>query len=346
MSTRPLLILAAIAIALSALVFLSDRPAQQTTATASVFAPGLAEHLATVETVRIVGAGDTTLASLTRTADDWIVEERDGYRANTDMIRSALTLLSRASVVEAKTANPDEFDRLGVENLADSDAGGIGLEFLPQSTDLPGIILGDSTGDSYRYARLDNSQQSWLINADPEIPAETTQWLDTSIVSIDGSRIERILIEHADGTTLDIFKTAPEQPNYNVADIPEGRTLQYPGVANVISGVLRGLQLEDVAAMAAEPGVPEVTTQYDTFDGLVLTARGYRIDGTGIDDTGWLSFSASVDTQFSNPDESVTLEAQTINERVSGWRYRIPDYQYSQIARRMTDLLSAEESAD
>ena len=341
MSTRPLLILAAIAIALSGLVFLSDRPAQQSSATASVFAPGLAENLASVATVRIVGAGDITLASLTRTDDDWILEERAGYRANTNMIRSALTLLSRATVVEAKTANPDEFDRLGVESLGGSGAGGIGLEFLPPSTDLPGIILGDSTGNNYRYARLDNSQQSWLINADPEVPAETTQWLDTEIVSIDGSRIERIRIAHADGATLDMFKSAPDEPNYTVADIPEGRSLQYPGVANVIGNVLRGLQLEDVAAMAADPGTPEMTTQFDTFDGLVLTARGYQIDGTG-----WLSISASVDTRFSNPDESITLEAQTINARVSGWRYRIPEHQYSQIARRMSDLLSAEESTD
>jgi hypothetical protein len=341
MSARPLAILAIIAVVLIGLVLLNNRPSERTDVSDSLFAPQLAERLDEVQTVRIVGAGDTTLASLTRTAEDWVVEERDGYRANTDTIRSALTLLSRATVIEAKTSNPEAFDRLGVESLTDSDARGVGIEFLPQSTGLPGIILGDSAGTSFRYARLTNSSQSWLINADPEVPGETTQWLDAEILSLEGTRVERILIEHADGEILDIFKSAPDQSNYSVADVPEDRTLQYPGVANVIGNVLRNLRLEDVAAARQVPGALEMTTRFETFDGLIVTVQGYDIDGDG-----WLVFSAQVDTQFSNPDETTRIEAQSINERVSGWRYRIPDYQYDQIARRMEDLLSAAESAD
>ncbi|MGD2167424.1 MAG: DUF4340 domain-containing protein [Gammaproteobacteria bacterium] len=341
MSARPLLILATVAVVLGAILVLSNRPTQRTNVADSLFAPSLAERLDDVQTVRIVGAGNATVASLTRTDNDWIVEERDGYRANTDTIRSALTLLSRATVIEAKTSNPAEFERLGVESLSNSAAGGIGIEFLPDSLGLPGIVLGEPTGTSYRYARLADSDQSWLINADPEVPEETTQWLDAEILSIDGSRIERILIEHADGEILDIFKTAPDQSNYTVADIPEGRTLQYPGVANVIGNVLRGLRLEDVAAAGDVAGTPEITTTFETFDGLVVTARGYDVEGNG-----WLEFSAQIDTQFSNPDEAVSSEAQELNERLSGWRYRIPDYQYNQIARRMDDLLSAEETAE
>lgn len=341
MSARPLITLAIIAVVLGAIVFLSNRPADRTNVTDTLFAPQLAERLDDVETVRVVGAGNMTIASLTRTDDDWVVEERDGYHANTATIRSALTLLSRATVIEAKTSNPAEFDRLGVESVTDSDASGVGIEFLPESLGLPVIILGDSTGSNYRYARLEDSSESWLINTDPEVPTETTQWLATDILSIDGSRVERILIEHVDGETLDIFKSAPDQPNYSVANVPEDRSLQYPGVANVIGNVLRGLRFEDVAAAQDEPGMPAMSTRFETFDGLIITARGYDIDGTG-----WLVFSADVDTQFSNPDESTTSEAQEINERLSGWRYRIPDYQYSQIARRMEDLLSAEESED
>ncbi len=341
MSARPLVILAIIAVVLSAAVFLGNRPAERTNATDSLFAPQLAARLDDVETVRIVAAGEETVASLSRTEDAWIVEERDGYRANTDMIRSALTLLSRATVIEAKTSNATELGRLGVESLTDSDASGIGIEFLPASLGLSRIILGDATGTSYRYARLADSDQSWLINADPEVPSDTTQWLETDILSIEGSRVERILIEHADGETLDLFKSVPDQPNYSVADVPEGRDLQYPGVANVIGNVLRNLRLEDVAAADDVPETPAVSTRFDTFDGLVVTARGYEIDGAG-----WLVFSASIDTQFSNPDEATASEAQAINARVAGWRYRIPDYQYNQITRRIEDLLSATESED
>jgi len=341
MSARPLLVLAVVAVILGAIVMLTNRPAvQQTDSDDQLFAPQLAQRLDEVMTVRVVGAGDATIASLSRTADDWVVAQRDGYRANTNTIRSALTLLSRATVVEAKTSNPAEFSRLSVEDVTSDTAGGIALEFLPAELGLPAIILGDATGSSYRYARLSDSSQSWLINADPQVPSDITQWLDTAVLAIDGSRIERIVIEHVDGEMLDIFKSEVSQPNYSVADVPEGRTLQYPGVANVIANVLRALNLEDVATAAAEETL-EVTTTFSTFDGLVLAARGYTIDGAG-----WLEFAADTDTQFSNPTESITAEAQSINERLSGWRYRVPDYQYGQITRRITDLLSAEESTE
>lgn len=341
MSARPLLILGVVALILGAIVMVSNRPAVQPAAnTSELFAPQLAERLDEVMTVRVVGAGDTTIASLTRTANDWVVAERDSYRANTNTIRSALTLLSRATVIEAKTSNPAEFARLGVEDVASEDAGGTALEFLPADLALPAVILGDSTGSSYRYARLSNSSQSWLINADPQVPADITQWLDTEILAIDGSRIERIEIEHGDGETLDIYKSDVNQTNYSVADVPEDRSLQYPGVANVIGNVLRALNLEDVAAASAD-AAPEVTTTFTTFDGLVITARGHTIDGAG-----WLEVTADIDTQFSNPGDAITAEAQTINERLAGWRYRVPDYQYGQITRRMADLLSAEESTE
>lgn len=340
MNARPLIVLAVVAVVLGGLVMLSNRPAQQSAAPDTLFAPQLAELLDDVETVRIVGAGDSIIASLSRTPDGWVVEERDGYRADANAIRSALTMLSRANVVEAKTANPAEFDRLGVEDMASETAGGVGIEFLPASLGLPGIVLGEATGTSYRYARLADSERSWLINADPNVPTQTTQWLDTEILSIDGSRIERIVIEHADGETLEIFKSAPDQPNYSVSDVPEGRQLQYPGVANVIGGVLRSLRLEDVAA-ATDEGTPEMTTRFETFDGLLVTASGRQIDGQG-----WLEFDVAVDTQFSNPDEATLAEAEELAAKLAGWRYRIPDYQYGQISRRIEDLLSAEQTDD
>ena len=46
------------------------------------------------------------------------------------------------------------------------------------------------------------------------------------------------------------------------------------------------------------------------------------------------------------PSDATAAEAQAINERLGGWRYSIPDYQYGQITRRIEDLLSAEESSE
>ena len=58
--------------------------------------------------------------------------------------------------------------------------------------------------------------------------------------------------------------------NFDVADVPKGRELLYPGVANVIGNALRELNLEDVEpAMASPPAKPTVV-EFRTFDGLVV----------------------------------------------------------------------------
>ncbi len=71
----------------------------------------------------------------------------------------------------------------------------------------------------------------------------------------------------------------------------------------------------------------------------------------GDDEDPWLWFSASFDADQAaafaaaadqDPDSSeadATAEANDINARLSGWRYRIPAYKHSQLTRRMEDLL-------
>jgi len=126
MSARPLLILALVALLLGGVVLIGNRPTEPSGGTNELFAPQLAARLDDIATIRIVGAGEATIASLSRTDDDWIVDNRNGYHANANTIRSALTQLSRATVIEAKTSNPEEFDRLGVEDLEAAAATGIG----------------------------------------------------------------------------------------------------------------------------------------------------------------------------------------------------------------------------
>jgi len=45
-------------------------------------------------------------------------------------------------------------------------------------------------------------------------------------------------------------------------------------------------------------------------------------------------------------DGDVVAEALAINDRLQGWRYRIPSYQYTQLTRRMEDLLRAPAVSD
>jgi hypothetical protein len=341
MSMRALTFVAAALIILSGIAyFASDRPAPGEQRD-SIFVPALGTELNDIDTIVIRSAGNEPRVTLQRAAAGWSVTERDGYRADTGKIRAALTALAEAKIVEAKTANPDLHVRLGVSDIEEEDARGIMVSFLPESLGLQSLLLGDPEGSGYRYARRADDNQSYLIDANPEFPTNAAEWVVPTILDVRGARVERVVIQHTDGEQLVLFKDNVEQPNYSVSDVPTGRELQYPGVANVIANALRELRLEDVAAASPADPATEVVTEFETFDGLIVRAEGIRID-----DEGWLQFSARLDEQFGSPDETVANEAESINAVVTGWRYRIPSYQYDQIARRMSDLLRAEDASD
>jgi hypothetical protein len=165
-------------------------------------------------------------------------------------------------------------------------------------------------------------------------------------------RIREVTIKHPDGEVVHISKAAPELANFDVADVPKGRELSYPGVANVIGNALRELNLEDVERASAPAEQPTIV-EYRTFDGLVV-----RVTGVKRGDDDWITLEASVDASQvaaaappaapaegaaapAAPAPDPNAEAQRINAKVGGWSYKIAGFQYDQMTRHMADLLKA-----
>ena len=247
MNRRSVLIIAAIAIVAVLLAVLGrDRSTSRSPQGAELL-PGLTAALNDIEQVEISKAGNETVATLRRGADGWSVDEKDGYPADIAKIRQALVALGKARIVEEKTADPEFYSRLGVEPIDLDTASGVAVAIDPANAKFPVIILGEVSGTSGRFVRRADEAQSFLIDENPDVPRNTAQWLVPDIVDVRGARIEHVTIEHADGERIEISKADPEQANFTVESIPEGRELLYPGVANVIGNALRELKLDDVA---------------------------------------------------------------------------------------------------
>ena len=340
--------------------------------------PKLKAQLNDVDQVRIEKGGHKTIATLKRTSTGWTVAEKGGYPADIAKIRSALIALSEAKIIERETTDPKFYSRLGLEPIKLDSATGTAVTITGPDHPPPTIILGGTEGSQYRYARLENQAQSYLLDKNPDVPGDTTQWLDAAILNVPGKRVQDVTIRHTDGETLKISKTKPTDTNFTVADVPKGRGLLYPGVADVIGDSLRELKLQDVSRDDDGSAKPDVTAVFHTFDGLIVTAKGGKRDGKS-----WVTFAASIDPQRlpaaadkqaaknsgddkpagksateaktgSAPGKTaagkltaadIRAEAKTINAKVSGWRYQIPSYQYDQITRRMADLLKAQKKA-
>ncbi|HEX7081117.1 MAG TPA: DUF4340 domain-containing protein [Gammaproteobacteria bacterium] len=401
MTTRTLVGLVAALAVLTLLALYGQRSETPSSRNDALLLPELESALADIDRVTVVGAGGEAVATMRRTPEHWLIAEKDDYPADVGKIREALLGLARARIVEEKTSNPEYYERLGVRDVDTEDARGVAITAFSGDRAFPSVIVGDAAGGGYRYVRLADEPESYLVDQELDVPNSGAEWVDPTIVDIPGTRISRVTIEHPDGETVTIVKESEDQTNFTVENVPEGRELTYAGVANVIGNSLRDLRLDDVEAATEEAGdVSPVVTTFHTFDGLVVTARGFEGD-----DGAWVTFEASVDPdaqaaveetsdeETSDADEASggaaaaepeteaadaapagedaagtadeekaaesaqaedaddggeavdpAEEAERINARVRGWRYKIPSYQFDQMTRRMADLLKAPET--
>lgn len=230
---------------------------------------------------------DTTV-TVSRSGDGWVVEEKDGYAADTGTLRQVLIALRDAQKLEPKTANPEMHGRLGLADPGTDGSDSVRMTVRGEGFE-HALVIGDVAQQSYRYVRFAGEDQTWLIDQNPEVPEDATGWLAPDLVDIGPSDVQSVSIVHADGEAIHFAKGARDDDNYTVADIPEGRELTYAGVVNGIAGALRNLDLDEVRRPPEELPDAATTTTWTTFDGLEVTAESYGIDGDS-----WISLSAAV----------------------------------------------------
>ena len=310
------------------------------------FLPGFRDELNAVDRIVVTGPGKATIATLVRGAERWTVAERNNYPADVGRIRRNLLALAEARIVEQKTANPEFYSRLGVQDIASPSAGGTQLTITGgrQSIDL---IVGSAQAGAtdLTYVRRAAEPGSWLIAARFDLGKTGGEWLDRSLTNIPADRIASVTIDHPGIETLRITRApAPEKPagndsapatgivEFQVAGVPAGRQLSYAGVANGVAGTLADLQLENAeirGVLGAAPGKP-IVAHFETIDGLVIETSAWRLgDGTRI------TFNAS-------GKGAAEKEAAELNARLGGWIYTVPSYKAEQLTRRLNELLAPE----
>ncbi len=361
MSARNVLILLGAVVMLLALVLFGQRGSSG--GSGKLFAPSLEAALNDLERVTITKANNETIVALERKPEGWVATNKSDYAADVGKLRQGLRALAEAKILEQKTASPELYSHLGVEDVSGEKAAGLAIALTAKGKDLPVLILGNADGSKHRYVRRAGEAPSYLIDKNPEFARGVGQWLDAQIVDVRSDRIAQVTITQPDGQVVRISKPNKDAANYEVADVPKGRELLYPGVANVIGSSLRELNLEDVEPAAASPPAKPTVVEFHAFDGLVVRAEGEKRG-----DASWVSFTASVDAaQVARATAAATptppaqgagapadtpkpvapppaapdpaADAARINAKVGPWRYKIATFQYDQMTRQLAELL-------
>ena len=321
----------------------------------SLFLPDLKGSINDVEEVTITAAENDFVVTLQRGEAQWTVTERSGFVADVGKIRRNLIALSEAQIVEAKTADPAFFDRLGVQDLDQPDASGTRIDLGTPDQTISLIVGETGVRGKMAYVRLVDSDQSYLVSADLDLGNNMNDWIDQELMNISPADVHSVTITHPDGDSLKLEKPDREAAGFIVLGIPDDRELSYATIADPIGGLLTALTLEDVtAATDFDLSQPDpVVARFETFDGMVIEADAYQLDdGVKVQfrvtaDQGvankFMETDATSDDIDTNTDDSTFSSTETIaaelNAKLEPWVFTLPTFKSDQLTKKMADLL-------
>lgn len=355
---RLLILLVAVVVVVAGAFWLASlrNPARES-ATAGKVLPALAGELNAITQVRIVTAGDKNAVTLERDEDLWKVAERGGYPADTAKLRKLLIDLGELKVVEEKTANPENYAKLGVEDTAAANATSVRVDV--QGPKAPAsLIVGRSSDGGASYVRIAGEAKSLLVKPQLSVERAPANWLDRAIADIPVERVQRVRVSAPGAKPYEIVRENRTQAEFAVPAVPKGKTLSSPSVPQPVAAALDGLALDDVEhpsgagqpAAASDPWTGEVhRAEYWLFDGTTVDVTG-RKDGekhlvrlkVGFDPSQHARFALQPEKDKPAPQtaEQARAEAQALDKKVSPWTYEIPAYKFETLFRPLADLLS------
>jgi hypothetical protein len=375
MNSKSLLILSVIALGLAGAavwVITSSRP-QSAAASLSGGAlfPELRSRVNDVTRIRITTADETY--TLARTDGVWGLVEKGGYPVSLDQVKSLVVGLSELDFVEEKTASPELFARLDVQDPGSApDAASRRVELFDANDRLlADLIVGREVtasggGEPHRYVRRPASGPALEASGRLVIAEGSTDLLDRQIAKLERKRVRDVTITHPDGEVLVVQRPSLETEDFTVTGLPEGAELSWPGVAGGVAGALEYITLEDVRPADESFDTAAATSaRFTTFDGLVVVAHTLEQEGKLL-----LRVRAEYDESARQPEpvgpppaegqetapvtppapigktpEEVRAEAESINARAGKWTYVVPGYAGSNLRKHQSELLKQPEDA-
>lgn len=237
--------------------------------------PDLEASLGEVTEIRL-SKGDGSRVTLRKGEQDpsrWTVVERQ-YPADPVRIRELALGLAKLHVVEAKTSDPANYPKLGVEAPDTPAATGTLVEVVagPRTWSL---IVGKGADSRAVYVRRPGEAGSLL--AAPFLPVDPDQlrWIDRLLTDLPGAGVHEIAVKPGKGPAY-LLSRAGRDAGLALSPVPRGRSAANSMVLDGQAEALASFHFDDVRAVP-DPGptYPDTAT-WRTFDGQVIEFRGRR----------------------------------------------------------------------
>ncbi len=259
----------------------------------------------------------------------WTLPDKTGIEAKQDKVRALLIGLAELSSDDPKTTNPANYGRIGVDDPGEPGSRATRVTVRDgDGNELASVLVGNQVAGRSRFVRVEGDERSWLAEVTFDASTEASLWMDTTLMRVDGDRIESMTITHPSGEVMSISRTSADQENFTVEPIPQGRTLRSESIANPMTRALTNLTFEDVRSGARPLDEESVTTViYQTFDGLIISLHIGDEDGRR-----WATITVSGDGTPQGLDE--------LRARVANRQFLLPGWSATNMTRHLAELLA------
>lgn len=290
--------------------------------------PGMAASLQNAARIEITTKGQTL--TIAKADDAWGLADKGGFRIQGDKLRELLTGLTELRITEARTSDPTQYAKLGVDDPAAKDTTATQLRVLDaKGTPLAALIIGHRrvrTGGNVPetiYIRRPGEAQSWLAEGRLPADADPQLWFDRDIANISHDKVATVVVHRGD-TMLSLAMQDGKPTMLAPAEHPK---LDDYKLGDVF-GSLETLTLTDVRKAADVPGEKLGTTEITLTDGGKIGVTTYRADKDI-----WATFTASGDS------------VKDIASRAAGWAFQLGAWKEQAFLPTLDDLKAAEPDA-
>jgi len=272
-----------------ALVYQSDEQPQLS----NTFVLGqLAAQADELTSIKIENANGVVL-EVTLKNGEWLadhLDNADAFPVEQTNLRELVSDLASASVVEEKSANPDNFSRLGLTDIAQESSAATKITLLTPGKQWRILVGNASSQSSGQFVRLDEANQTYLVDTVFSLPNSSSDWLVNPALPLDSNTILSI---NAQGEVNWRITREGDDQQWMLEGMEDTQTLSYDGVLGAVADDFAAITFEDVLNRNATQltwltDSPSTSFTVELPDN-VLMMNIYQQEGT---DSAWLTIDS------------------------------------------------------
>jgi hypothetical protein len=318
---KPFYVLALLAtFALVAGVWLSQKDKQQLPTTQLLF-DDLAAVANEIQSIEIKNA-QGVLFSAQKLNGSWLATfdpDLPVYPVAQKKLADLVRALTTLKLVEAKTSKPENFNRLGLQDIQSEDslARIVTLRTANQSWQ---VLVGNAVAISDgNYVRLPQNTQSWQTDKTINLPLDEFSWLKQPVLPYTSQDLA--VISRIDTENWQIEKVGENE--YVLLNMPQGKELIYGSVLNSVVSSLTSLDFE--ALVIGDDDFLGNLNGLTQLEVNTVSGQVFQVVVSQSDDKYFVHFEANDPTDYWHK-----------------WYYQVSQFSAQQLVKTMDDFLKEE----